>query len=106
MRVGTGSSRKRSLSRWTSYDVPGHTVRDGCPAATQTALRIAQSRRAGLRVLEEDPIRPRPKADIRPIEGTDPRKYLIQIGDYRAVYTIVGREVEVLEVFTRGRSYR
>ena len=27
----------------------------------------------GLRVLEEDPFRPRPRADIRPIEGTDPR---------------------------------
>ena len=27
----------------------------------------------GVRVLEEDPFRPRPRADIRPIEGTDPR---------------------------------
>jgi len=59
-----------------------------------------------LRVLEEDPFRPRPKADIRPIEGTDPRKYRIRIGEYRAVYAIVGRDVRILEVFTRGRGYR
>lgn len=60
----------------------------------------------GLRVLEEDPFRPRPKADIRPIEGTDPRKYRIRIGDYRAVYAVIRREVKILEVFTRGRGYR
>ena len=60
----------------------------------------------GLRVLEEDPFRPRPKADIRPIEGTDPKKYRIRIGDYRAVYAVIGREVKVLEVFARGRGYR
>jgi mRNA interferase RelE/StbE len=60
----------------------------------------------GLRVLEEDPFRPRPKADIRPIEGTDPKKYRIRIGEYRAVYAVVGRDVKILEVFTRGRGYR
>jgi len=60
----------------------------------------------GLRVLERDPFRPRPKADIRTIEGTDPRKYRIRIGEYRAVYAVVGRDVKILEVFTRGRGYR
>lgn len=60
----------------------------------------------GLRVLEEDPFRPRPKADIRMIEGTDPRKYRLRIGDYRAIYAVVEREVKVIEVFIRGRGYR
>jgi len=60
----------------------------------------------GLRVLEENPFRPRPRADVRPIEGTDPRKYRIRIGEYRAVYAVVGRDVKILEVFTRGRGYR
>ena len=60
----------------------------------------------GVRVLEEDPFRPRPRADIRPIEGTDPRKYRIRIGDYRAVYAVLGRDVKILELFTRGRGYR
>ena len=60
----------------------------------------------GLRVLEEDPFRPRSRADIRPIEGTDPRKYRIRIGDYRAVYAVLGRDVKILELFTRERGYR
>jgi len=60
----------------------------------------------GLRVLEEDPFGPRPRADIRPIGDTDPRKYRIRIGDYRAVYAVVGRDVKILELFTRGRGYR
>jgi mRNA interferase RelE/StbE len=59
-----------------------------------------------LRVLEEDPFRPRPKADIRPIEGTEPKKYRIRVGAYRAVYAVVGKEVKVLEIFVRGRGYR
>ncbi len=60
----------------------------------------------GLRMLEEDPFRPRPKADIRAIEGTDPRKYRLRVGTYRAVYAVAGSEVKVLEVFARGRGYR
>lgn len=60
----------------------------------------------GLRVLEQDPFRPRSKADIRIIEGTEPRKYRLRIGDYRAIYAVVGREVKIVEVFIRGRGYR
>ncbi len=59
-----------------------------------------------LRVLEDDPFHPRPKADIRILEGTDPGKYRVRIGDFRAVYVVVGSEVKVIEVFTRGRRYR
>jgi len=60
----------------------------------------------GSRVLERDPFRPRPKADIRIIEGTEPRKYRLRIGDYRAIYAVVVREVKIVEVSTRGRRYR
>ncbi len=60
----------------------------------------------GLKVLEEDPFRPRPKADIRLLEGTEPKKYRLRIGEYRAVYAVVGSEVRVIEVFARGRGYR
>ena len=70
------------------------------PAGTRT--RIAK----GLRVLEEDPFRPRPRADLRVIEGTNPRKYRIRIGDYRAIYAVVEREVKVVEIFMRGRGDR
>jgi len=60
----------------------------------------------GLRVLEQDPFHPRPKADIRIIEGTEPKKYRLRIGDYRAVYAVIRREVRIIEVFIRGRGYR
>ena len=60
----------------------------------------------GLRVLEDDPFRHRPRAEIQPLEGTEPRKYRIRIGDYRVVYAVVGDEVKVIEVFVRGRGYR
>ena len=60
----------------------------------------------GLRVLEQDPLRPRPKADIRIIEGSEPRKFRLRIGDYRAIYAVVGREIRIIEVFIRGRGYR
>ena len=59
-----------------------------------------------LRVLEEDPFRPRSKADIRVLEGTDPRKCRLRIGFYRAVYAVVGSDAKVIEVFARGRGYR
>ena len=64
--------------------------------------RIARA----LRVLEDDPFRARPKADIRILEGTEPRKYRIGIGEYRAVYAVAGSEVKIVEVFTRARGYR
>jgi mRNA interferase RelE/StbE len=60
----------------------------------------------GLKVLAADPFRQRPKADIRALEGTDPKKYRLRIGGYRAVYAVVGSEVKIIEVFTRGRGYR
>jgi len=60
----------------------------------------------GLLVLEEDPFRLRPKADLRTIEGTEPRKYRLRIGEYRVIYAVVEQEVKVIEVFVRGRGYR
>jgi len=60
----------------------------------------------GVRVLEEDPFHPRSKADIRAIEGTEPRKYRLRIGEYRIVYAVVAREVKVIEAFVRSRGYR
>src|SRR6266480_4744273 len=88
-----GRKRRNCSARWA------RKLRK-LPAGTRT--RIVK----GLRVLEEDPFRPRPKADIRVIEGTDPRKYRIRIGDYRAIYAVVEREVKVVEIFIRGRGYQ
>ncbi len=67
-----------------------------------TGKRLAR----GLEVLREDPFRPRPKADVLSLEGTEPGKYRLRVGDYRAIYTVIGDEVKVIEVFARGRGYR
>jgi len=78
--------------------------------AARQLRKLARDRRSqvakGIRVLEEDPFRPRPRADIRAIEGTEPAKYRLRIGNYRVVYAVVEREVKVIEVFIRGRGYR
>ena len=60
----------------------------------------------GLRVLEEEAFRARPKADLRILEGTEPRKYRIRVEDYRAVYSVAGEDAKVIEAFVRGRGYR
>ena len=77
--------------------------------ATRQLRRLQKEARdritRGLRVLEEDPFRHRPRAGIQPLEGTDPRKYRIRIGDYRAGYAVAGTEVKVIEIFVRGRGY-
>ena len=81
---------------------------------SETAVRQlrklpAESRKRivkGLRLLEEDPFRPRPKADILPIRDTEPRKYRMRVGEYRALFTVTGSDVKVIEVFARGREYR
>jgi mRNA interferase RelE/StbE len=62
--------------------------------------------RKALKCLEEDPIRPRSGADIKSLEGTNPQKYRIRVGDYRIVYVVQGQTVKVLEIFIRGRDYR
>ena len=61
--------------------------------------------KTALKNLKEDPFRSRPKADIKQIKGTHPPKYRIRIGKYRAVYTVEGDKVKVIEIFARGREY-
>jgi mRNA-degrading endonuclease RelE of RelBE toxin-antitoxin system len=53
---------------------------------------------------EEDSFRPRPNADILLIRDTEPRKYRLRVGEYRAIYAVAGSEVKVIEVFARGRE--
>jgi mRNA interferase RelE/StbE len=55
-----------------------------------------------LAVLAEDPFRPRSGADIKKLEGTDPPKYRLRVGDWRAVYWVGDDEVRVVEIFRRG----
>ena len=62
--------------------------------------------RKALKCLEEDQFQPRSGADINSLEGTNPRKYRIRVGDNRIVHAVDGPTVKVLEIFTRGRDHR
>jgi len=59
-----------------------------------------------LHALAEDPFRSRAGADIKKLVGTDPPKYRLRVGEWRAVYWVGGDEVRVVEIFRRGRGYR
>lgn len=59
----------------------------------------------GLHALGEDPFRPRPGADIRKLEGIEPPKYRLRVGDWRVVYSVGEHEIHVFEIFRRGRGY-
>lgn len=64
--------------------------------------------REGLSALEEDPLTPRPGADIKPLSGTTPPKHRLRVGDFRVIYVVDTErdEVRVIDVFRRGRGYR
>lgn len=59
----------------------------------------------GLAQLEEDPKTSRAKADIKVLEGTEPTKRRLRVGDYRVIYMIEKKIVKVIEIFHRGRGY-
>ena len=63
--------------------------------------------RGRLVALEDDPIRPRPGADIRPLwTHDDPPLYRLRVGDYRVLYFVLLKEVRVTEVVHRSQGYR
>ncbi|MBI4214444.1 type II toxin-antitoxin system RelE/ParE family toxin [archaeon] len=56
--------------------------------------------------LSEDPYKPRPKADITKLSGfSNPEVYRLRVGNYRAVYSIHGKEVRVSHVIKREPGY-
>ncbi len=59
----------------------------------------------GLSQLEKDSTLSRVKADIKIIEGTEPTKRRLRVGDYRIIYLIEIKIVRVIEIFHRGRGY-
>ncbi len=63
--------------------------------------------RERLRVLGDDPFRPRPGADIRPLwTHDDPPLYRLRVGDYRVLYFVLSEEVRVTEIVHRSQGYR
>lgn len=63
--------------------------------------------RERLTVLEDDPFRPRPGADVRPLwTHDDPPLYRLRVGDYRVLYFVLPEEVRVTEIVHRSQGYR
>lgn len=78
------------------------TYLDKLPASTRNRIKC------GLKELEDDPITPRPKADIIKLSGTQDRDhaYRLRVGDYRTVYGIEKKKVFVTLIFHRGKDYQ
>ena len=57
--------------------------------------------------LGEDPFQARPDADIKRLNGgQDPPLFQLRVGDYRAIYFVVGSQVRMTEVLHRSKAYR
>jgi len=54
--------------------------------------------------LEENPFRPRSGCDIRLLEG-EPSIRALRVGAYRAIYEIVGDEVQITKIAHRKNVY-
>ena len=61
--------------------------------------------RAALFGLADDPFRPRPKADIKPLRGPNRNYYRLRIGEYRAIYVVEGDKVLVAKILARSKAY-
>ncbi len=63
--------------------------------------------RERVRVLEDDPVRPRPGADIRSLwVHDDPPLYRLRVGEYRVLYFILPGEVRITEIVHRSQAHR
>jgi len=71
----------------------------GIPDTSQNRIKRA------LTELEDDPFRPRPRADIKRLKGPDRDYYRQRIGDHRAIYVVEGQRVLVAKILPRSKAY-
>lgn len=57
---------------------------------------------------EEDPFRPRPKFDVKPLKGFPGNTYRLRIRDYRVLYSIdkENKEVRITTIAHRSNVYK
>jgi mRNA interferase RelE/StbE len=57
--------------------------------------------------LEDDPFRRRPSADIKKLVAPGELVlFRLRIGDYRAIYFVIDKEVKVTEIIHRSKGYK
>jgi mRNA-degrading endonuclease RelE of RelBE toxin-antitoxin system len=61
--------------------------------------------RQALKQVAAQPYRRRSGADIKKLVGTDPAMYRLRVGDWRALFFIVGTEVRVTSIRRRENAY-
>ncbi len=67
----------------------------------KTHLRIKEA----LAELEDDPFRPRPRADIKRLKGPDRAYFRQRIGDHRVIYVVEEHRVLVAKILIRSKAY-
>lgn len=57
---------------------------------------------------ERDPMRSRPRFDIKPMKGFPGNLYRLRIGDYRVLYSVdkENRVVRITMIVRRGKAYK
>ena len=58
-----------------------------------------------LELLMQDPIRPRPGLDLRPLGGARKGEWRLRVGEYRVTYEVVGNTITILEIGHRSNYY-
>jgi len=63
--------------------------------------------KSGMKSLEIDPFKSRPRSDIKKLKGTKKRDelYRLRVGDYRVIYAVEESTIYVLEVIPREKGY-
>ena len=61
--------------------------------------------KSNLGELKNDPFRPRPKANIKKLKGPKKDYYRLKIGNYRAIYVVMGKKVQVAKILPRSSAY-
>jgi mRNA-degrading endonuclease RelE of RelBE toxin-antitoxin system len=69
------------------------------PKAMRERIKLA------LVELEDDPLRSRPRADIKRLKGPDRVYYRQRIGDHRVIYVVEGQRVLVAKIMPRSKAY-
>jgi mRNA interferase RelE/StbE len=69
--------------------------------------RLKNRVKKALASLAEDPFLNRSGVDIKQLHGSEnPVLYRLRVGDYRAIYAVVGKQVKITEILHRRKAYK